>query len=213
MRPRRLLLTATALPLIWTALAFAEPIPQHPAATRAGEGRAAFGKDAREWSLSLAQGTGLGIWGSQGGDAEDVRFIGLVPRYGVGLSDPVAVESLLHGNLELLVEGGLLAAYGPKGGFLGGANLVLRYNFLSCERVVPFLELGAGVAYLELDLESQSDGIAFTPQAGVGVHWWLSPYTSLTASWRLHHVSNAGIGADNDGINESLLLIGVSWFP
>jgi hypothetical protein len=207
MRPRRLLLLVTGLAFLGTTSAFAEPAP------RVLEGRAVFGKDAREWGLSVAQGTGLGIWGSQGGDAEDVRFVGLVPRYGVGLSDPVAEESLLHGNLELLVEAGLLAAYGPKGGFLGGANVVLRYNFLSFERLVPFVELGAGVAYLELDLESQSDGIAFTPQGGLGLHWWLSPQTSLTAAWRLHHVSNAGIGADNDGINESLLLIGVSWFP
>ena len=213
MRLRWLLLVATGLPVLWTAPALAEPIPKQAATPRAGEGRAAFGKGAREWSLSLAQGTGLGIWGSQGGDAEEVRFVGLVPRYGVGLSDPVAEENVLHGNLELLLEGGLLTAYGPKGGFLGGANVVLRYNFLSFERLVPFVELGAGVAYLELDLESQSDGIAFTPQGGVGLHWWLSPQTSLTASWRLHHVSNAGIGADNDGINESLLLIGVSWFP
>ena len=213
MRPRRLLLTATGLPFLWTAVASAEPIAQPPAAARAAEGRAVFGKDARQWGLSVAQGTGLGIWGSAGQDAEDVRFVGLVPRYGVGLGDPVAEESVLHGNLELLLEGALLAAYGPKGGFLGGANVVLRYNFLSFERIVPFVELGAGLAYLELDLDSQSDGLSFTPQGGLGLHWWLSPRASLTASWRLHHVSNAGIGADNDGINDSMLLIGVSWFP
>jgi len=213
MRIRRLFLLMTGVPCLWTALAFAEPLPKQPSAPRILEERAVFAKGTREWGLSLAQGAGLGIWGSEGGDAEDVRFVGLVPRYGVGLSDPVAEDCFLRGNLELLVEGALLAAYGPTGGLLGGANLVFRYNFLSFERTVPFVELGAGVAYLELDLESQSDGLAFTPQAGVGLHWWLSPQASLTASWRLHHISNAGIGADNDGINESLLLIGVSWFP
>jgi len=188
-RPGWILLAASALPLLWSGLAVAEP--------SAAEAPARFEKGSREWGLSLGQGTGLGIWGSEDRDAGDVRFVGLVPRYGIGLSDPIADGCWLHGNLELLLEGALLAAYGPKGSFLGGANVVFRFNFLSFGRVVPFVELGAGLAYLELDLDSQSDGLGFTPPAG----------------WRLHHVSNAGIGADNDGINESLLLIGVSWFP
>lgn len=212
MRPGWIVLAASGLSLLWSGVACGEPSAAAPAA-RIEEGPARFEKGAREWSLSLGQGSGLGIWGSQGQDAEDVRFVGVVPRYGIGLSDPVAEDGWLHGNLELLLEGALLAAYGPKGGFLGGANVVFRYNFLSFGRVVPFVELGAGVAYLELDLDSQSDGLSFTPQGGLGLHWWLSPRASLTAGWRLHHVSNAGIGADNDGINDSLLLIGVSWFP
>jgi hypothetical protein len=173
---------------------------------------APFRDGSREFGLSLAQGTGLAIWGSEGEDAEDVRFTGLVPRWGVGLSDPVAAGSWLHGNLELLIEGALLVAYGPHGGWLGGANAVLRYNFLGWGRAVPFVELGAGAAYLDLDLDSQSDGLGFTPQGGLGLHWVLSGRASLTAAWRLHHVSNAGLYDDNDGINDSLLLIGVTWF-
>jgi len=183
------------------------------AAARAEEGGARFEKGAEEWGLSVAQGLGHGLWGSSGEDAEDVRFTGLVPRYGIGLSDPVAPESWYGGNLELLIEGALLVAYAPKGGFIGGANAVLRYNLLSWRRVVPFVELGAGVAWLELDLRSQSDGLSFTPQGGLGVHWWLSPRASLTASWRLHHLSNAGIGDDNVGINDSLILVGFTVFP
>ena len=179
----------------------------------AEENGARFAKGSEEWALALGQGIGHDLWGSSGEDAAEVRFTGLVPRYGLGLSDPVAEDAWYRGNLELLLEGALLVATEPKGGFLGGASALLRYNFLAWRRVVPFVELGAGVAWLELDLESQSDGLSFTPQGGLGFHWWLSPRAALTASWRLHHVSNAGIGDDNVGINESLFLVGFSYFP
>jgi hypothetical protein len=171
-----------------------------------------FHDGSRHFALALAQGTGLGIWGSEHRDAEDVRFAGLIPRWGVGLSDPLAEGAFYHGNLELLIEGALLFAYGPHGGWMGGANAVLRYNLLGWGRVVPFLEVGAGVAYLDLGLDSQSDGLGFTPQGGLGLHWVLSERAALTVAWRLHHVSNAGLYDDNVGINDSLLLVGVSWF-
>jgi lipid A 3-O-deacylase len=182
-------------------------------ASRAEEGGARFARGAEAWGVSLGHGRGLGLWASGGEDAEDVRFTGLVPRYGLGLSDPVATDAWYRGNLELLLEGALFVATAPKGGFVGGANAVLRYNFLGWRRVVPFVDLGAGVGWLELDLDSQSDGLSFSPQGGLGFHWWLSPRTSLTASWRLHHLSNAGVGDDNVGINDSLLLVGFSYFP
>lgn len=176
----------------------------------AQETGARFTEGSREFGVAVAQGTGLGIWGSKGEDVEDVRFVGLVPRWGFGLSE-VGDDAWYQGQLELLVEGTLLAAYGPHGGWLGGANLVLRYNWLGWGRAIPFIELGAGAAYLDLGLDSQSDGLAFTPQGGLGLHWALSESSLLTAAWRLHHVSNAGIYSDNVGINESLLLIGVTW--
>jgi hypothetical protein len=176
------------------------------------EAGARFRDGSRQFGLSFAQGTGLGIGGSAGNDAEDVRFAGLVPRWGVGLSDPVGAGSFYHGNLELLIEGALLFAYGPHGGWLGGANAVLRYNLLGWGRAVPFVELGAGAAYVDLELDSQSDGLGFTPQGGLGLHWVLSEHASLTTAWRLHHVSNAGIYDENVGVNDSLLLIGVTWF-
>jgi hypothetical protein len=208
---RRRILLASGL--LWAASAFALPARAQAPAPRVEEGGARFEKGAREWGLSLGQGTGLALWGSAGEDAEDVRFTGLVPRFGLGLSDPVAVESWYGGNLELLVEGALLVAYEPKGGTLSGANVLVRYNFLSWRRLVPFVEIGAGLAYLDLDLDSQSDGLGFTPQGGLGFHWWLSPRVALTASWRLHHLSNAGIYNDNVGINGSLILVGFSYFP
>jgi hypothetical protein len=201
----------------WSALAvlcvvLGGPARGQPAgATASSEQR--FAQGSESWGVSVAHGLGLGLFGSDGRDVERVELAGLAPRYGRGLTDPVGEGRWYHGNLELLLEGALLVAYAPKGGFVGGVNALLRYNFLGGSRFVPFLEIGVGVAGLELDLEDQADGLAFAPQGGLGLHWWLSRQLSLTAEWRLHHLSNADIHDDNAGINDSLLMVGLSWFP
>lgn len=157
-------------------------------------------------------GLGLGFAGSQGRDAEDVEFAALLPRWGIGLTNPLGA-GWYRGSVELLVEGALLFAFQPKGGFAGGATLGFRWNFLASPRLVPFVEMAAGIVDLEFDLHSQADGISFTPQAGVGFHYWTSRRTALTGEWRLHHISNADLRDPNDGINDSLFLVGVSFFP
>jgi hypothetical protein len=65
---------------------------------------------------------------------------------------------------------------------------------------------------LKADLKFQADGLNFTPQGGVGVHYFIFDRASLTAEWRFHHLSNAGIHERNVGINSSLVLFGVTYF-
>src|SRR5262245_35029004 len=105
------------------ALALTSPAPAEGAAPAAAEAEepARFARGAQEWGLSIAQGSGLGIWGSRDRDTADVELAGLVPHFGVGLSDPLGAGTWYCGNFELLVEGSLLVAYEPKGGFVGGA--------------------------------------------------------------------------------------------
>jgi hypothetical protein len=172
-----------------------------------------FARGAHEWSLAAGQGTGFELFGSAGSDLVDVEFAALVPRWGRVLSEPLGAGAWYHGSLQLLAEGAFLYAYEPKGGFAWGGTLALRWNFLASERLVPFVTLGAGLVDLEFDLDHQADGINFTPQGGVGLHVRASRRTALTAEWRLHHISNADLREDNDGINDGLFLIGVSYFP
>jgi hypothetical protein len=63
----------------------------------------------------------------------------------------------------------------------------------------------------DANLKSQSDGLNFTPQGGVGVHYFISDRTSLTGEWRLHHISNAGIHENNLGFNSSLFMLGITY--
>jgi len=200
------------LALLLAAGALAQPAAASPDRTGA-DPETRFARGSQEWSLAVGQGTGFELFGSAGSDLVDVEFAALVPRWGMVVSDPLGDGAWYRGSLQLLTEGAFLYAYEPKGGFAWGATLALRWNFLASERIVPFVTLGAGLVDLEFDLEHQADGINFTPQGGVGLHVRASRRTSLTAEWRLHHISNADLRQDNDGINDGLFLIGASYFP
>jgi hypothetical protein len=78
--------------------------------------------------------------------------------------------------------------------------------------LIPFVQLGAGLLALDANLRSQSDGISFTPQGGLGLHYFISDRAAITGEWRLHHISNAGIHENNLGINSSLFMIGFTYF-
>jgi hypothetical protein len=178
-----------------------------------GDPEVRLARGAQEWALAVGHGLGFALGSSGDSDVEDVELVALLPRWGLVLSDPLGAGAWYGGNLELLVEGAFLYAYEPKGGFAGGATLGLRWNFLAGRRIVPFLEVAGGVVDLDFDLEHQADGINFTPQAGLGLHYWVLRRAALTGEWRFHHISNADLREDNDGINDSLFLVGISFFP
>lgn len=195
------------------ALAFADPSPARAAAPVPSAPELRFARGAQEWGFAAGHGFGLSVGGSDGSELGDLEFVALVPRLGIGLTDPLGEAGWWRGNLELLIEGALLFEHHPTGGFAGGGGLGLRYNFLGLERAVPFIEGGAGILGLDFDLEHQSDGLNFGVQLGAGFHYGLSRRTALTVEWLFHHISNAGIHEHNDGINDALFLVGVSYFP
>jgi hypothetical protein len=168
---------------------------------------------AQEWALAVGHGLGFALGSSGQSDVEDVEFVALVPRWGLVLTDRLGADAWYAGNLEILVEGAFLQAYEPKGGFAGGGTLGLRWNLLGGRRIVPFVEIAGGIVDLDFDLEHQANGISFTPQGGAGLHFMMSGRMAITGEWRFHHISNADLRDDNDGINDSLFLVGFSFFP
>ena len=181
-----------------------------PAVDDAGE--AAFGYGKQEWTIAAGKGFGDGLWGSNNGNLKEIRYAAFKPHWAIGLTDPLGEGSWYKGNLDLLIEGASLFEYHPQHGFAGGATLLFRYNFLQIERIVPFVEIGAGLLGTDLDLNEQSDGFNFSIQGGLGFHYFLKPRWAVTAEWRLHHISNAGLRQPNSGINSSLFLLGTSFF-
>jgi lipid A 3-O-deacylase len=165
-------------------------------------------------SVGIAGGYGraLPIGGTGDDELRDLRFLYLAPRWGIGLSDPLGGNSWYRGNFELVIEGSFLYSFEPKDGIAGGITSLIRYNFLAGNRLVPFVQIGGGILALDFDLRNQSDGFSFTVQPGLGMHYFVSERTALTAEWRLHHISNAGIHENNFGINSSLVLFGVTFF-
>ena len=172
----------------------------------------AFGFGKQSLGLSGGYGFALPVGGTDAPELEDIQFVYVTPRWGVGISNPLGERSWYRGNFELLLEGTFLYMFEPKSGIAGGLAPMLRYNFLTGSRVIPFLQAGAGVIALDADLSRQSDGLNFILQSGVGLHFFLSQSTALTGEWRFHHISNASIHDKNAGINSSLFMLGVTFF-
>jgi lipid A 3-O-deacylase len=183
----------------------------HALAAQPGSYDSAFGFGKQSLGLSAGYGFALPVGGSKSPELEDIEFLYVTPRWGVGISDPLG-ESWYRGNFELLLEGTFLYMLEPKSGIAGGLAPVVRYNFWTGTRIIPFLQAGAGVIALDADLRRQADGLNFILQSGLGLHIFLSPSTAVTGEWRFHHISNAGIHDRNAGINSSLFMLGLTFF-
>ncbi len=163
-----------------------------------------FGRGRQHVGLQLGYGEGFSLGFTGEGDTQDVQYLGVFPRWGIGITDPFAEDSWARGNLDLLVEGSFLANFDPSGGHFAGGQLLLRYNWLRWERIVPYIEVGAGMGHLDFDLRDQDDGFNFVLAGGLGLQYFVSERVSLDAAWRYHHISNAGSRSPNDGINASV---------
>lgn len=172
----------------------------------------AFGFGKQSLGISAGHGLALPIGGTKDPELEDIQFVYVTPRWSVGLSDPLGGNSWYRGNFDLLIEGTFLYMLEPKRGLAGGLAPMVRYNFLTGSRFIPFLQAGAGVIALDANLREQSDGVNFILQSGVGFHYFISQRTALTGEWRFHHISNADIHENNLGINSSLVMLGVTFF-
>jgi lipid A 3-O-deacylase len=184
----------------------------HALAAQPGSYDSAFGFGKQSLGISGGYGLALPVGGTDSPELEDIQFVYVTPRWGVGISDRLGDRSWYRGNFELILEGTFLYIFEPKSGRAGGLAPVFRYNFLTGTRIVPFLQAGAGVIALDADLERQADGLNFILQSGLGLHFFISQSTALTGEWRFHHISNAGIHNRNAGINSSLFMLGVTFF-
>jgi len=175
-----------------------------------------FARGSKQLSLSLGYGLGFRTGSkearSRARELGDVSLVEVIPRFGIGVSDPLGGEAWYRGNLEALFEGALVFNTNPRFGYALGGGSTLRYNFLSWDRFVPFLDANFGMVYMDFDLEGQSDGFNFNVGFGAGFHQFLSQHTALTPAVRYQHFSNAGLSEPNRGINDVLFLVGVSYF-
>ncbi|HEU4345187.1 MAG TPA: acyloxyacyl hydrolase [Candidatus Binatia bacterium] len=171
-----------------------------------------FGFGRQSIGISAGHGLALPIGGTAGEGLRDVQFIYLSPRWGVGISDPMGGNRWFRGNFEFLVEGVFLYEFQPKNGIAGGITPLVRYNFLTGNRLIPFVQAGAGILALDFDLKRHADGLNFTLQGGAGIHYFIWDRAALTGEWRFHHLSNADLHRRNAGINSSVVLFGITLF-
>ncbi len=145
--------------------------------------------------------------------SSDQRAIYVLPQVGVVLTDEFNA-GWFSGNFEILAEP-LGAHYSkPFSASAFGGSLVLKYNFLSFNRWMPFWDIGAGMLWTDLAprIPEQSQQFNFVLETGPGLHFFVTENFALTTSVRYHHISNANTGTRNVGLNAWLFSGGFSFF-
>lgn len=129
-------------------------------------------------------------------------------------------------------EGGVTCStpYTVGGTFTGVsiAPILLRWNFTGTRRISPWMQGGGGViwtnhkypAFGGPPYDLNNDGANadtsiwnFTPQFGVGAHYFISPRRSIDFGANAVHISSSSLGDKNPGINASVqFTVGYTWW-
>ena len=87
-----------------------------------------------------------------------------------------------------------------------------KLNFLPQSWIQPFIDASVGFLYFQRDIPvPDSSRFNFTPEAGLGVQFFLAPNYALTLGYKFHHISNAGISQNNPGMNSHVIYAGFSF--
>jgi lipid A 3-O-deacylase len=147
------------------------------------------------------------------GDSANRSAVYLLPRIGMVVTDQLGA-GYLTGNVTLMLEPFYASYYRPFGASAAGGALVVKYNFLSFGRWLPYWDMGAGMLWTDLAprIAEQSTPVNFVLEAGPGLQYFATERIALTVGTRFHHISNAGTGERNRGLNAILTSVGMSFF-
>lgn len=116
-------------------------------------------------------------------------------------------------------EGCAFTFWGPYRSYgMSITPLLFRWDFTEdgARRVLPWAQLGGGLLWTNhrFPLLGLSDGVInFTPQVGVGESLFVHGNRSLDFAFKAVHISNAGLGDNNPGLNVTLQFsVGYSWW-
>ena len=130
-------------------------------------------------------------------------------------------------NKFVLPDGQSGVANFPFGGgtFTGVSitPIILRWNLKPSRRFAPWLQGAGGLVYTThkyppdiLVVHGQPGGTSvfnFTPQFGVGFHYFVKPRRSIDFAANAIHISSASLGDHNPGVNASVQFqIGYTWW-
>jgi hypothetical protein len=175
------------------------------------EARNALTKGTVELGGALGYAQGTTVVGN--GPSANRSAVFVMPRLGVVLTDPLGI-GWWQGNVEFLVQPVFARFTEPFAAEAAGGSFLLKYNFLSFGRWVPFWDVGAGMIWTNLAprIPEQSTQFEFVIETGPGVHYFVTDRITWTMGVRLHHISNSNLGDRNTGINGVLPYVGLSFF-
>jgi len=134
-------------------------------------------------------------------------------RYGWILTGP-HLPSVLSGRFEYAIDATPLflvfqranTAYG-----VGFSPLGLKWNFDRRGRLSPYLELNGGILFTSKNVPTYTNNVNFTPAAALGTHILGEKY-NWSLELRYLHISNAGLGRLNPGLNTVEVRVGIGKF-
>jgi hypothetical protein len=114
----------------------------------------------------------------------------------------------------------------PTGGTYTGVSvtpIILRWNFRGGHHLLPWIQGAGGLIWTDhkfppigpypVPNHLGTSVFNYTPQFGLGVHYFVKPKQSISVSANAVHISNASMGDANPGVNASVQFsIGYTWW-
>ncbi|MEX2382528.1 MAG: acyloxyacyl hydrolase [Opitutales bacterium] len=169
-----------------------------------------FQRGARQVGVTGGAAFGTGSFGSR--SARD--FIWSTAHSGQIFTDLIGSEdNWYRGNWSFFSELSAGIQFHPDSsksivGFTPG----FRYYFATGRAVVPFFDVGGGVAITDIREPELGSAFQFNLQGGTGVQWFLTEGWAATLQFRYFHLSNAKISLPNSGLDQFSGMIGVTRF-
>jgi hypothetical protein len=174
-------------------------------------------------TFALAKGTNeFSLWA--GGSPDSTHFIGKARNrslFLVGLRYGRILSERTWGSLEytfdVIPAAVVYQPHGVKGNSriygAGLSPLGFKVNFGQYSRIKPFVDGSVGFLYFQRDVPvPDSSRFNFTPQLGFGVQLFLTRKTALSLGYKYHHISSAGIGHRNPGLDSNVFHLDFSFF-
>ncbi len=167
-------------------------------------------KKGKPFDLGLFEGTAVGLYGS----TSDTRIISAGVRIGKVLTGEHG-PGFLRGKFEYAWE--LVPVYyvfqKVQNTYGAGFNpIIVKWNFTSPRRVVPFFEVITGTLFTQHRVPIYSNPVNFNSQGGIGLHMFHNEKHAATVELRYMHISNAGLQTPNPGVNSAYVYVGYHWF-
>ena len=162
-------------------------------------------------------GNEVQVWAGGGhsvpGGTQNTEAFDAGARYGRVLTD-AHWPWILRGRFENAVDVvPVYTIFQPlETAYAWGFNpLVLKWNFVRRGKFSPYFELSGGALFSNKNIPTYTNTVNFSPSAALGTHILGEKY-NWSLDVRYLHISNAGLGYYNPGLNTVQVRLGVGRF-
>ncbi len=167
-----------------------------------------FRAGTQTFRLGVGMGYGIKIFGAR--DRHDL--LPMTVSYGRMVGDVLGAGHWYGGNFEVRGEVFLAPQVNSDGYWTIGLTPLLRYNFATGTRWIPYVDLGVGIAFTEIRAPDLGASFQFNEQAAAGVNYFFTDDLAVNCEIHFLHISSAGISKPNRGVNTVGPSIGINWF-